>query len=262
MNSVVRVVWQGGTGVRIAPDVYLIGSGRVGFMLSDTFDCNVYALRTAEGVALFDCGAGMGMAQMVGHLLDDGLDPADVRWLLLTHGHGDHAGGGAAARQAFPGLRIAASARVAAWMRDADEGSIGLRAARAAGIYPANYCLRAFEVDRVMGEGERLTLGAHALEVLETPGHSDGHLCFMTHCDGGTYLFSGDQVFHGGKILIQNIPDCRLANYAASMAKLAGRGVTHLFPGHMAFVLRDGQAHIDRANAIFASMGIPPNITD
>ena len=120
--------------MRITPDVHLIGSGRVGFMMSDPFDCNVYALRTADGIALFDCGAGMGIPQMVRHLRDDGLDPLDVTTLFLTHGHGDHAGGGAAVREAVPAVRIVSSAPVAAWLRDRDEESIGLRAARAAGV--------------------------------------------------------------------------------------------------------------------------------
>jgi hydroxyacylglutathione hydrolase len=233
----------------------------VGFGLTDPYDCNVYALVTTGGIALVDCGAGMGVPAILEEMRADGLDPQAVRWLLLTHGHADHAGGGAALRRALPQVRAVASPAVAAWMRTGDEDAVSLAAARAAGVYPQDYRLEPFAVEETVRTGDVLHLGDQRLEVIDTPGHADGHLCFLWRRGPMVALFAGDQVFHGGRVLIQRIPDCRLEEYARSMARLGGLGLTHLFPGHLSFVLRDAQAHIDRANRAFARLEIPPNLT-
>jgi glyoxylase-like metal-dependent hydrolase (beta-lactamase superfamily II) len=53
------------------------------------------------------------------------------------------------------------------------------------------------ELDRFLTDGEALTLGALTIEVIHTPGHSPGSVCF--YCRGGEHpvLFSGDTLFAG-----------------------------------------------------------------
>ncbi|MCQ2148870.1 MAG: MBL fold metallo-hydrolase [Bacteroidales bacterium] len=44
-------------------------------------------------------------------------------------------------------------------------------------------------------EGDRLDIGGIGLEVIETPGHSPGSVCY--YCADGKHLFSGDTLFAG-----------------------------------------------------------------
>ncbi|HEX7616767.1 MAG TPA: MBL fold metallo-hydrolase [Thermoanaerobaculia bacterium] len=50
-------------------------------------------------------------------------------------------------------------------------------------------------VDRLLEHGDRVACGKNQLEVLHTPGHTPGSLCFRMPCDDGDVLFSGDTLF-------------------------------------------------------------------
>ena len=72
---------------------------------------------------------------------------------------------------------------------------------------------------------------------------SDGHVSLLLPVGSHRMLFAGDVVFFGGKILLQNIHDCRLDAEVGSLRKLRGLSVTALLPGHLSFSLTDGQRH-------------------
>ncbi|HVA90923.1 MAG TPA: MBL fold metallo-hydrolase, partial [Chloroflexota bacterium] len=115
-------------------------------------------------------------------------------------------------------------------------------------------------VDATLSDGEILPIGDLAFQALETPGHAIGHLSFLLPRPEGDVLFSGDSVFHGGKILLQAIPDCSLWDYRRSIARLRTLRVTTLLPGHQALVMREGQQHIAAAERAFAILLPPPNL--
>ncbi len=50
-------------------------------------------------------------------------------------------------------------------------------------------------VDRFLEHGERLELGKHGLDVIHTPGHTPGSLCFEVTDGSRTLLFAGDTLF-------------------------------------------------------------------
>jgi hydroxyacylglutathione hydrolase len=50
-------------------------------------------------------------------------------------------------------------------------------------------------VDRLLAHGDRIPCGKGELEVLHTPGHTPGSLCFRMEGEGGDALFSGDTLF-------------------------------------------------------------------
>jgi glyoxylase-like metal-dependent hydrolase (beta-lactamase superfamily II) len=64
-------------------------------------------------------------------------------------------------------------------------------------------------------------------------------------------------IFFGGKVLLQNIHDCRLDALINSLRKLRRLTVTTLLPGHLTLSLRDGQRHIERANMVLDRLLVP-----
>jgi len=247
--------------VKLTDEVYLVGGGDFGFGLSGDLDCHIYAIASDDEVALVDCGMGEAEAveEIIGNLRSDGLDPSRVRKLLLTHYHADHAGGAGVIAKRL-GLAIYASRAAAAALRAADEDVIGLNIAKAAGFYPGAYHLKPCPIEGELAEGDRVRVGDLTVSVVDTPGHCNGHLSFLMQGKQKRYLFGGDLVFFGGQIVLQNIPDCNIQDYARSVFKLEGQRIDVFLPGHAGISLRNGQRHVDAAAAAFRSLAVPRNL--
>jgi glyoxylase-like metal-dependent hydrolase (beta-lactamase superfamily II) len=245
--------------MRLTPDIALIGSGSTGFGLTDPLDCHIYAIDGGDEIAIIDAGLGRETERLLENLRADGLDPARIRTILLTHAHGDH-GGGLARLRDLTGARVCVPAEAAPWVAAADEEKISLPAARRAGFYPIDYRWRPCPVDLAVADGDAIPVGRLTLRAIETPGHSRGHCSYLLDGAAGRCLLAGDLIFAGGRISLQNIWDCSIQDLAASLAKLDGLGIDALLPGHGLLPLTGGQAHIDRALAIFRKLGVPPNL--
>ena len=243
--------------MRLTERVYLVGSGSNGFDLTDPFDCHVYLIDGGNELALIDVGAGMGAEGIIENVKHDGFDPGRIRHLILTHGHGDHAGGAARMRSLLGEPAIYVSGAIAESLRSGDEKAMSIDVAKQAGIYPLDYRLEPFPIDHELEEGASIEVGELQLNVFDTPGHSDGHISLLMEEDGRRTLFAGDVVFFGGKILLQNIHDCRLDALIGSLRKLRQLEVSTLLPGHLTMSLRDGQRHIERANTVLDRLLIP-----
>ena len=243
--------------MRLADRIHLVGSGAMGFDLTDPFDCHVYLVDGGDEMALIDAGAGMGAAGIIANVEAANLDPAKIRHLILTHGHGDHAGGAPKLKRLLDEPLVYASAISAPALRNADEKALSVDAAKRVGIYPDDYRLEPCPIDVELEEAATISVGELTLVVLETPGHCDGHISLLLEDEGRRTLFGGDTIFFGGKILLQNIHDCRLDAHISSLRKLRGTGISALLPGHLTLSLRDGHRHIERANEVLDRLLIP-----
>jgi glyoxylase-like metal-dependent hydrolase (beta-lactamase superfamily II) len=204
----------------------------------------------------------MGVPEILANVRADGFDPARIRHLILTHAHGDHGGGIARMRAALRNSpKVYLHRDSADFLREGNEEAISLTFAREFGLYPLDYRLQPCPADVELAEGQRLPVGDLELEVLDTPGHCTGHTSFVLRHGGRTYLFGGDLVFFGGRILLQNIYDCDLQAYVASLMKVAALAVDVFLPGHTTLSLKDGQRHIDAAVRHIKGGLIPPNLT-
>ena len=247
--------------MRITDEVYLVGGGpSLAFGLSADPDCHVYLIDGGDELALVDCGLGPSLERIAANVEREGLDPARLRTLLLTHYHMDHAGGAARVRERF-GLRVLAPRAAAPALRAGDERAVALDVAKAAGFYAADYRFEPVAVDGELAEGDRVRVGRLELAVVDTPGHCDGHASFLLHGRERRYLFAGDAVFAGGRVVLQNIHDCSIQRSVASILKLAALDVDALLPGHAAIVLGDAAHHLGLAADACRKLFVPKNLT-
>lgn len=247
--------------MKLTSDLHVVGGGYFGFGISGRLDCNVYIVNSGSELALIDPGMGIGrdFDTVLNNIREDGLDPGRIRKLILTHYHCDHIGAAAEAQKRLD-VEVFASSFAAPVIRVADEQAVALDVAKAANFYPDDFFLPACPVDVELVEGDIIKVGNLELETYETPGHCDGHLSFVMRGGDRTYLLGSDLVFWGGKVVWQNIHDCRIDAYAQSMFKMEQVEFDALIPGHLQISLTGGKVHVDAAAAAFRQLGVPPNL--
>jgi len=245
--------------MRVDERVYLVASGALGVRMSADRDCNVYLLDGGTEYALIDSGVGESVAQVVAHVVAEGLSPQKLKYVLLTHGHLDHSGACRAFYERFQ-TRVVCSARTADALEKGDEEAISLAEAKRAGIYPDHYRLEPCPVWRRIADGEVIQVGDCRVQALATPGHSKDMLSFLVQYNQRRLLFSGDTIFCGGKILLSNIKDCDVQDYVRSILSLAKLDFEGLFPGHQLWVVRGGNDHVIAARSCLDRLLLPPNL--
>jgi glyoxylase-like metal-dependent hydrolase (beta-lactamase superfamily II) len=243
--------------MKIVDRISIVGSGVMGFDMTDDYDCHVFLLDGGDELALVDTGAGMGAERILENVRAAGFDPARIRQIVLTHAHVDHAGGVAKLRGMLGAPSVLASAVCADWVRTADERKVSLDVAKTAGFYPADYVLEPCPVDGELADGDTIRVGDLALTVIDTPGHADGLISLLLERGGEQTLLSSDAVFYGGNILLQNIWDCRLDAAIRTLRRLRELEVSALIPSHLGYSVSNGQRHIERANVALDQLLIP-----
>jgi hydroxyacylglutathione hydrolase len=243
--------------MKIAKTIHLVASGAAGVSLTDALDCNAWLIDTGDGLALFDTGAGRDVPAILAEIEAGGLDPAQLRHIFLTHAHADHSGCAAALREQLPAITLHAGREAADRMASHDERRISLDSALRFGVYPPDYRWRGAMVDNILGDGAVAKIGDAAITLLETPGHSQDHCSFLVELGGVGMLIAGDAVFAGGKVIIQDIPDCNVPAIFDSLRRLGALDFECFLPGHGLFAMQDGKRHVLRGRD-FAETGLAP----
>lgn len=158
---------------------------KVAVITSSMFSENCYLaqLPGRSECVVFD--PGFDSDEILGYLAREQLVPAAI---LNTHGHADHIVGNEALKQSFPNAPLVIGAGDADKLRD----PMGNRS----GVY--GFPLVSPPADRTVVEGERISAAGLELEVLETPGHSIGHVVFLWKGASPWIVFGGDVLFAGG----------------------------------------------------------------
>ncbi len=154
------------------------------------------------------------------------LKGTNPKYILLTHGHIDHVG-------AVSGLR--SELKVTLGVHPADAGGL---------LSPPEILLN---------DGDVVSFGQVKLEVLHTPGHSPGSLCFKI----GKYLMSGDTIFHGGPGMTGSPANLRQIIRSITEKIMVLPDDTGIYPGHgEPAVLKKEKEEF----AVFSSRPHPPTL--
>jgi glyoxylase-like metal-dependent hydrolase (beta-lactamase superfamily II) len=241
---------------QVHESVWLVGSGTDDDARTDVHDCHCYLVWDGQDGFLVDAGTGLGGGRWLENVAEV-CDPTRLDGVLITHYHADHAGGSAVARAA--GLQVRAHAMTVAALATGDEERTQVRRAREAGVYPHDYRLPVAEATPVVPGRWELS-NRLSVQVIDAPGHCDGHLVFLTDTGAGRILFSGDCLFAGGRVSMQPIPDCRLHLYADTVVTLAKLEPELLLPGHGGLVLSGASEVAVHAADAFQRLVPPPNL--
>jgi glyoxylase-like metal-dependent hydrolase (beta-lactamase superfamily II) len=123
----------------------------------------------------------------------------NLRTILITHRHGDHA-----------------------------PAAVPLKEATGAEIIAPRNVLDDATVDRRVAGGESLTIENTRIDVIATPGHTNEHVCYLT-ADGD--LFTGDTILGYGTTAIFP-PDGHMGDYLRSLATLRALQPRRIYPAH------------------------------
>lgn len=244
--------------MKLTPEVYLVGGGDYSFNMSHRLDCHVYVIKSGDELVLVDAGFD-GADEIIQNIEDDGLDPAKISRIFVTHYHADHTGALAQMKR-LTGAAVYVGAEAAPAVRTADADQIGLKWAQQFNFYPPEFVWEPTEIDHEFNDGEKFAVGDLELEAVLTEGHCMGHYCLVLRGGTRSYLFSSDLVFWGGTIILQNVADSNVQQYAASMNKILTYEFDALLPGHACISLRNGRRHVERAAKAFNQIGLPDNL--
>ena len=145
----------------------------------------VYLLETDDGLALFDCGPSTCVPALKDRLREHGLELGDVRHLLLSHIHLDHAGAAGILVREHPALQVHVSPIGAPHLVDPSRLE---RSARR--LYGDEFDTLWGELAPVPQENVHETADrVLGLECFPSPGHASHHVCYL---DADRTLWAGD----------------------------------------------------------------------
>jgi hydroxyacylglutathione hydrolase len=186
------------------------------------FDGNVY-LVLDERPILVDAGM---MAGPTLKNIKKYIDPTKIEMIILTHCHHDHSG-------AAPALKEATGAKIL--LSDKEVGCVGDDLTTVAYLFGQE--APEYKVDGLLTEGMVIDLGKWKLDVMETPGHSQGSICLYEKSE--KILFSGDTVFPDGNIGRTDMYGGDTTGLVSSVERLTKLDVKTMYPGHMEITSKD-----------------------
>ena len=154
---------------------------------------------------------------LMGHMKGEGLQ---VEAILLTHGHFDHIMGIDDLRREFP---------VPVYVHEGDRETLLDPALNLSSSYTNGYT---FDGADYIRDGQRLELAGFSFQVIHTPGHTPGGVCYYLESEG--VLFSGDTLFQNS-VGRTDFPNSSMSDLIRSLREKVMKlpDDVKVYPGHM-----------------------------
>jgi glyoxylase-like metal-dependent hydrolase (beta-lactamase superfamily II) len=201
----------------------------------------VYLLETEDGPALFDCGPSTCVERLKAGLRERGLELHDLRDLLLSHIHLDHAGAAGVLVREHPGLRVHVSEVGAPHLVDPTKLEASARR-----LYGETFDDLWGELAPVPKENVQVVGGdVLGLECFPSPGHARHHVCYL---DADRTLYAGDAAgvrIQPGRYVMPPTPppDVDLEAWQATLDDIEARAPERLAVVHFG-VASDPERHL------------------
>lgn len=211
-----------------------------------------YLIETDDGPALFDCGPATCLPALEAGLAERGLELGDLRHLLLSHIHLDHAGAAGTLVRRHPELQVHVSEIGAPHLVDPSRLEVSARR-----LYGDTFDTLWGELVAIPASNVRVVReSAVGLECFPSPGHASHHVS-MLHDDGT--LYAGDSV--GVRIAPARFvlaptppPDIDLEAWEETIVATERRTPARLALTHFG-VFEDVSEHLDRLRETLQSWG-------
>ncbi|SFR45157.1 MBL fold metallo-hydrolase [Litoreibacter janthinus] len=129
---------------------------------------SAWLVHTDDGTVLIDTLYGPFTPMLLDNIAKTGTDLADIKYVLMTHGHFDHVAGAAALKPLLPNATFVMTQ--GGW----DEA---VESSQASQTGPRAWDM--IEPEMVVADGDTITLGDNGFTVVETPGHTWGTASYM-----------------------------------------------------------------------------------
>ena len=212
-------------------------------------------LQGADGVTLIDPGPTSCLPVLESGLRDRGLTLRDVRTVLLTHIHLDHAGATGTIAERVPGVGVYVHERGAPHMIDPAKllaSATRLWGDRMDAVWGAFQPVPAANVSVLKG-GERLELAGRAIRVAYTPGHAKHHVSYLDEHAGMVYVGDTAGVRVSDYLIAPTPPpDIDIEAWQQSLNTIDAWQPVSLFLTHFGPVF-PGRAHLARFRTTVAT---------
>ena len=152
-----------------------------------------FAVVEGDAVAFVETGVSSSLQQALALLVALDMTPEQVRFVMPTHVHLDHAGGAGTMMQAFPNAQLVVHPRGARHLIDPSKLIAGTRAVYGDEAFERLYGeIPPVPETRVIAaqDGQVFDLNGRPLQTLDTPGHAYHHYCLVDARSRG--IFTGD----------------------------------------------------------------------
>ncbi|MDF2544086.1 MAG: zn-dependent hydrolase including glyoxylase [Herbinix sp.] len=213
-----------------------------GVSLAHSYDATAYLIEGSDGLYLLDCGTPDGYQKIISNIRSLGFDPKDIKAIYGTHGHYDHVGAAKLYKDDY-GCRLYLHEEDVKQVEEGDQVKTTAEILYGRVFPPC-------PVDGTIGDGDRFDFGTIKMEVLHTPGHTLGSVCFALDCEGYQFLIAGDTIWGGFSHLIGSNEEL----WRKSLDKLTNRHFDGYTFGHVgANVIADADRRLEDAKKQFAT---------
>lgn len=186
---------------------------------------------TGDGLIMLDTGYQHSLYITLDNMYRLGLNPHDIKFILLTHGHIDHFGAARALKE-LTGAKLVLGKEDELYAT----GELDLSYAKELGME----FNETFNPDILLNDGDKIQLGITTITAVATPGHTPGAMSYFFDVTDGNETYRAG--LHGGTgvntllkdfLIKYNLPFTVREDYIKSMLRLNQEKVDIFLGNHM-----------------------------